>query len=101
MKIGRSSIPVNVPTPYTRVGHCDDARWVSASVLVSLISNELAQTHHCTLDKHTVALVPHPRTHLSQAETKLADLPNKKVVVFEQLDTPHECHSCPGCQNPA
>ena len=44
MKIGRSSIPVNVRTPYTRVGNCDDARWVSVSVLVSLMSNELAQS---------------------------------------------------------
>ena len=44
MKIGRSSIPLHVSTPYTRVGHCDDARWVSVSVLVSLMSHELAQS---------------------------------------------------------
>ena len=44
MKIGRSSIPVSVPTPYTRVGHCDDVRWVSVSVLVSLMSKELTQS---------------------------------------------------------
>ena len=43
MKIGHTSIPVNVPTPYTRVGHCDDVRRVSVPVLVSLMSHELAQ----------------------------------------------------------
>ena len=60
MKIGRSSIPVNVLTPYTLVGHCDDARWVSVSVLVSLMSNELAQSLKRII-AHTVVLVPHPR----------------------------------------
>ena len=44
MMIGRTSIPVDVPTPYTRVGHCDDTRWVSLSELVSLMSHELAQS---------------------------------------------------------
>ena len=44
MKIGRSSISVNVATPYTRVGHCDNARWMSVAVLVSLVGNELAQS---------------------------------------------------------
>ena len=44
MKIGRSSISVNVATPYTCVGHCDNARWMSVAVLVSLVGNELAQS---------------------------------------------------------
>ena len=44
VKIGRSSISVNVATPYTRVGHCDNARWMSVDVLVSLVGNELAQS---------------------------------------------------------
>ena len=47
------SIPVNVPTPYTRVGQCDDASWVSVSVLVSLMSNN-------DNDNDTLREVPHP-----------------------------------------
>ena len=43
MKIGRSSVFVNVLTPYTRVGHCDNARWISVPVLASLMGNKLTQ----------------------------------------------------------
>ena len=41
-----------------------------------------SQTNHCILDKHAVVLVPNLRAHLSQAESKPADLPNNKVAVF-------------------
>ena len=43
MKVGRSSIIVNVLAPYTRVGHCDNARWISVPVLASLMGNKLTQ----------------------------------------------------------
>ena len=80
-----SLIPVNVPTPYTRVGHCDDARWVSASVFAVLMSHKLAQSL-----KRSVALWTNIRSLWCLIFTLICcrrnqnwrASPNKTVVVF-------------------
>ena len=87
MKIGRSSISVNVATPYTRVGHCDNARWMSVSVLVTLVGNELAQSFKRIIESlHSGQTCGRSGAKSSCSSVsggiKANDLPNNKVAVF-------------------